>query len=148
MKAIRVFGMLLMISLAVAIVAACGGDDEGDSAGDATATAAGDEESPGAGDGDSVELEITALDTAYDEEELSAPAGAAVSLIFDNDDDGLLHNWSLYESEDATEAIFEGERITGVEQITYEFDAPEEPGTYHFHCDVHPTQMTGEFIVE
>jgi plastocyanin len=142
--------MLLAMTLFVAIVAACGGDDESDSGGDATQAASPeDEESPaGDGAGDSVELEITALDTAYDEEELSAPAGAAVSLIFDNDDEGLLHNWSLYESEDATEAIFEGEQITGVEQVTYEFDAPEEPGTYHFHCDVHPTQMTGEFIVE
>ncbi|MDQ4076493.1 MAG: hypothetical protein M3220_09635 [Chloroflexota bacterium] len=34
------------------------------------------------------------------------------------------------------------------ETITYEFDAPSEPGTYYFQCDVHPTTMTGDFIVE
>jgi plastocyanin len=32
--------------------------------------------------------------------------------------------------------------------MTYEFDAPEEPGAYFFRCDVHPTAMTGTFRVE
>jgi plastocyanin len=35
-----------------------------------------------------------------------------------------------------------------VDTIDYTFTAPEEPGTYHYHCDVHPTVMTGDFIVE
>jgi plastocyanin len=41
-----------------------------------------------------------------------------------------------------------GDVITGPKKITYTFDAPEKPGTYFFRCDIHPTTMTGQFIVE
>jgi hypothetical protein len=31
---------------------------------------------------------------------------------------------------------------------TEKFTAPSTPGTYYFHCDVHPDQMNGTFIVQ
>lgn len=151
MKFLRIVGLMLTATLAVAFVAACG-DDEGDSGGtEGTPFPATPPASPADGGGDvgnAVDLELAAENTTYDVDELSAPAGAAVTLVFDNDDEGLQHNFSLYESEESTDPIFEGERITGIDSIDYEFTAPEDPGTYHYHCDVHPTAMTGEFIVE
>jgi len=145
MRFLRIFGLMLAAILAVASLAACG-DDEGDSGGtEATTRAAA---SPTGDGGNAVELEIAAENITYDVDELAAPAGAAVTLVFDNDDPDIQHNWSLYESEESTDPIFEGERITGVDSINYEFNAPEDPGTYHFHCDIHPAAMTGEFIVE
>jgi plastocyanin len=153
MKHLRTL-LLLAAGLTVAalLAVACGDDDEADTGGEATTRAAAtpeEEENGSPAAGDSVELELTAENTSYDQSELTAPAGADVLLIFDNDDDGVQHNFSLYESEEATEALFEGEIVTGiVEGVEYEFRAPEDPGTYHFHCDVHPTQMTGDFIVE
>jgi plastocyanin len=59
------------------------------------------------------------------------------------------HNFALYESKAAETEIFVGEIINGPDEtITYEFEAPSEPGTYFFRCDVHPLTMTGRFIVE
>jgi plastocyanin len=147
MKLLRFLGLTLAVVFFVAMLAACGGDDEKDSGAEATTRAAA---SPtgGGGGGDAVQLEIAAENTEYDVSELTAPAGADVTLTFDNDDPDLQHNWSLYETEESTEPLFEGERITGVDTIDYEFTAPEDPGTYHFHCDVHPNVMTGDFIVE
>jgi plastocyanin len=148
MKLLRMLGMMLAMVVAVAMVAACG-DDEGDGGGTEATTRAATATDGAGGDGaGAVDLEIAAENTAYDVSELTAPAGADVTLVFDNDDEGLQHNWSLYESEESEDPLFEGEIITGVDSVDYTFTAPEDPGTYHFHCDVHPTQMEGEFIVE
>lgn len=38
--------------------------------------------------------------------------------------------------------------MTGPATTTYTFTAPSTPGTYFFRCDVHPTVMTGQFIVQ
>jgi plastocyanin len=159
MKHLRTIPLLLAVLTAAALlVVACGGDDEDEGGGAESTTRAaaspteeeGENGSPtgGAGGGDSVQLELTAENTTYDETELTAPAGADVTLTFDNDDADIQHNFSLYETPESTDALFEGPRITGVDSIDYEFTAPEDPGTYHFHCDVHPTQMDGDFIVE
>ena len=158
MKYLRTIPLLLLVLTAAALFGvACGDDDEGGgNGGEATTQAAsptqdeGEEESPtgGAGDGESIELELTAENTTYDETELTAPAGADVSLVFDNDDPDIPHNFSLYETPESEDPLFEGPVITGVESTTYEFTAPADPGTYHFHCDIHPTQMDGDFIVE
>jgi plastocyanin len=157
MKYLRKIPLLLAVLTAAALFVACGDDDEegGANGGDATTRAAsptedeGENGSPtGGADGEAIELELTAENTTYDETELTAPAGADVTLIFDNDDEGLDHNFSLYETPESEEAIFEGPIITGVEQTEYTFTAPEDPGTYHYHCDIHPTQIDGDFIVE
>jgi plastocyanin len=47
-----------------------------------------------------------------------------------------------------TTVINIGGMTTGVSTVTYTFDAPTTPGTYFFRCDVHPTTMTGSFIVQ
>lgn len=156
MKYLRTILLMLAAVTAAAFFVACGDDDEEGNGGEATTRAASpteDEEeeegSPTAdADGDTIELELTAESTTYDETELTAPAGADVTLIFDNDDEGLQHNFSLYETPESDEAIFEGPITTGVEQVEYTFTAPDDPGTYHYHCDIHPNVMTGEFIVE
>jgi plastocyanin len=149
MKYLRMIPLLLVVLTAASLFVACGGDDEegGGNGGEATTRAA---SSPtGGSGGETVELELAAENTSYDVTELTAPAGAEVTLVFDNDDEGLQHNFALFESEDALDSpIFEGDRITGVDTINYEFTAPDTPGTYFYHCDVHPTQMTGDFIVE
>jgi hypothetical protein len=100
-KYLRTVPLLLLILTAAALSAACGDDDEsGGNGGEATTRAAtsptedeGENGSPtdGAGGGDSVELEITAENTTFDETELTAPAGVDVTLIYDNDDEGLEH---------------------------------------------------------
>jgi plastocyanin len=93
-------------------------------------------------------VELAADNMAFDASTITVPAGVEVTIIFDNQDDGILHNVAVYTDSSAAEEIYVGETITGPSVITYTFTAPEEPGTYFFRCDVHPQQMTGDFIVE
>jgi plastocyanin len=91
---------------------------------------------------------VTASGMAFDTESITVPAGAHLTITFVNNDNGIPHNIAFYTSSAATTAIYQGARITGVSTITYTFDAPTNPGTYFFRCDVHPTTMTGQFIVQ
>jgi plastocyanin len=93
-----------------------------------------------------VSFELTANNMEFDRNEFVVPAGSQVVIEFENQEQ-LPHNFSLYESQDADTALFEGETITGPDTITYEFTAPTEPGVYYFQCDIHPT-MNGQFVVE
>jgi plastocyanin len=63
-------------------------------------------------------------------------------------DSGIPHNFAVYNNQSATTVIFRGDVVTGPGTKTYTFTAPATPGTYFFRCDVHPTQMTGQFIVQ
>ncbi len=95
----------------------------------------------------SVTVEIAAENVAFDTSTITVPAGAAVTVNFENQDDGIPHNVAVYTDASATAAIFVGEIITGPARATYTFTAPETPGTYFFRCDVHHS-MNGDFIVE
>jgi len=93
-------------------------------------------------------ITITAAGMAFDTSTISVSAGAHVTITFHNNDSGIPHNMAFYTSSAATTVIYQGARTTGVSTITYTFDAPTTPGTYFFRCDVHPTIMTGQFIVK
>jgi len=90
---------------------------------------------------------LTARNLAFDKSTITVPAGATVALAFINDDAGVPHNFAVYTDSSATTAIFRGAIVTGQVTTTYTFTAPSTPGTYFFRCDVHPTQMTGSFVV-
>ncbi len=79
---------------------------------------------------------------------ITVKAGAPVTVNFNNKDSGIPHNFSVYTNSSATTAIFTGQIVTGPATTTYTFNAPSSPGTYFFRCDVHPTIMTGQFIVQ
>ncbi|MGZ8625008.1 MAG: cupredoxin domain-containing protein, partial [Actinomycetota bacterium] len=74
------------------------------------------------------------------------PAGKPFSIAFDNQDPGVPHNVAIYTDDSATESLFVGELVPGPKKVTYEV-GPLDPGTYFFRCDVHPTTMTGTFVV-
>ncbi len=97
--------------------------------------------------GGAVTVNIGADNMAFDTETITVPAGAEVTMVFDNQDDGIPHNVAVYDSSLRSEQIFVGEIITGPAETTYTFTAPSEPGTYYFQCDVHPS-MNGDFVVE
>lgn len=102
---------------------------------------------PGAG-GDSVTVNLSARDLAFSTNRITVPAGAQVEMVFTNNDPAP-HNFVLFESSARENVLFRGELITGPDEtITYRFQAPEEPGTYFFHCDPHAATMFGDFVVE
>jgi copper-containing nitrite reductase len=96
---------------------------------------------------DGTALKITAQNVLFDTDCLAAPAGTAFTILLDNLDAGIPHNVSIYTDESATDALFTGELVTGPDKATYKVDALDA-GTYFFRCDVHPTTMTGTFIVQ
>jgi len=97
------------------------------------------------------ELTIIAKNIKWNTDTLTAPAGSTVKLNIDNQDNAIPHNFSLYASE---QAALSGEKPltttkiqSGPLQESVVFNAPAA-GTYFFRCDVHPTAMTGTFVVQ
>src|SRR5262245_46291646 len=116
---------LLGLLLTTFIIVACGGDDD-----------ANDSLVPGQGGNDqqsSDMLQIGAQSLSFDKTRLVAPANTEISLLFQNQDAGVIHNVAIYESRDATEVVFRGDTVTGVASRTYVFTSPD-PGSYFFRC--------------
>jgi plastocyanin len=101
--------------------------------------------SPAAG---AVTVNLIADNFAFDTNTVTVPAGAQVTLNFTNRDPNIPHNFAAYTDSSAATPIFVGQVINGVSSTRYTFTAPSTPGTYFFRCDVHPTTMTGQFIVQ
>lgn len=96
--------------------------------------------------GQAVTIDLTAEGFAFDKSIITVPAGASVTILFTNMDNAP-HNFALYTDSSAQTSIFVGRIITN-STATYTFTAPSTPGNYFFRCDVHPTMMTGTFIVQ
>ena len=56
------------------------------------------------------------------------------------------HDVAIYTNSSATTTLFKGAVVTGPTTTTYHVPALKA-GTYYFRCDIHPTQMTGTFVV-
>lgn len=156
----RPIGVLLLALLVVSVCVLIAGctSPEGNATPEATPPTAPETGTPAApnmtvtettsasGDGNqSLTVDLTAQNIAFDTNTITVPAGAQVTIRFTNLD-SVPHNVAVYETSQANEAIFVGEIINQGE-IAYTFTAPGQPGTYFFRCDVHPTTMTGDFIV-
>ena len=98
--------------------------------------------------GGPVTIRLTAKNISFDQNTITVASGAKVTLVFDNQDIGVPHNVAFYTDSSASKSIFVGGLVTGPGTITYAFTAPGALGTYFFRCDVHPTMMTGTFIVQ
>ena len=93
-----------------------------------------------------VTLELSALNIAYEQATLTAPAGAPFQIAFDNKDGGVPHNVSIHKDSPTGAEVFKGEIFNGPNKRTYDVPALEA-GAYAFACTVHPT-MTGTLTVE
>ncbi|MDD1712064.1 MAG: cupredoxin domain-containing protein, partial [Methanoregulaceae archaeon] len=93
-----------------------------------------------------VTRDLIAKGFAFNASEISVPAGAAVTIRFNNQDAGVTHNFALYDGPAQTTNLFRGELITGVKSVEYRFTAPIKPGDYYFRCDPHAV-MNGVFRV-
>jgi len=86
---------------------------------------------------------VSVRGSAFDTGCLAAQGGAPFDIDFDNRDEGIAHNVSIYAN---GSSVFTGKIVTGPVAITYRVGALS-PGTYVFQCDVHPSQMVGQFVV-
>ena len=77
---------------------------------------------------------ITAEGVQFVEKEVSAPAGQAFVIHFDNKDAGQPHNVEIKDASGGV--LFKGDLVTGPGQIDYQVPALQA-GTYPFVCTVH-----------
>jgi plastocyanin len=98
--------------------------------------------------GQPVTIALTAKGISFDKSSITVSAGSLVTINFNNADGGIPHNFALYTDSSADTAIFVGQTITGPATMTYQFTAPPKAGSYFFRCDIHPSIMTGIFIVQ
>lgn len=114
----------------------------------ASAVASAVAESPSAATtpGGATTIEIVGVSNTFDKEELSASAGS-MTIDFDNQDGGVVHNLHIFEGGDADgEDVAETELEIGPIEQTLTFDV--EPGEYFYQCDAHPNTMSGILTVE
>jgi plastocyanin len=134
-------GVIALLVLG-AIAAACGDDDDDD---DGTPTpAVGQTLPPGETPlQEDVALDIVAVDLAFEPNQFEVDAGDVVRFNFVNE--GIEdHTMTIFRDPEYSQPL-EG-ATTGVEEgiQTFTFLATfDEPGTYYFRCDFHPTEMTG-----
>lgn len=95
-----------------------------------------------------VSIDLVARNIAFNLSTITVPAGAAITVNFNNEDVGVPHNFAVYQNLPGgqTRPIFTGNVITGPAKTTYRFDAPSASESYFFECDIHP-EMNGQFIV-
>jgi plastocyanin len=91
-------------------------------------------------------IDLAAKGIAFDQTNLTVPAGAPFQIQFDNQDSGIPHNVAIYGGSSPTNVLFRGTIVNGPGEITYDVPALP-PGTYEFRCDVHPTVMKGTIVV-
>jgi plastocyanin len=94
-----------------------------------------------------VAVDLVAHGMAFDKKTITVPQGAYVAMHFTNEDAWVEHNFAVYCCSSARTTYFQGSLIAGPQAIDYGFFAPDAPGTYFFRCDVHPSQMNGDFAV-
>ena len=101
---------------------------------------------PPSGGAPGATVDVSALNVAFEQAALTAPADKPFQIVFDNKDAGVPHNVAIHKDSPTGAEVFKGEVFTGPAKRTY--DVPALPaGTYGFACTVHPT-MTGTLTVQ
>jgi plastocyanin len=88
---------------------------------------------------------VTAQGLQFDTDRITLPAGAPSTIHFENNDPGIQRNMAIFTDSSLGTNLFRGEIVTGPAAVDYRIP-PLQPGTYYFHCDVHPT-MNGSVAV-
>ena len=115
---------LSLAAAAMLAFAACGDNGSTDDTGD---------------NADATPITVVATDFQFDQTSLSVAPGETVELTLDNQGQAP----HTFDSEDLSVDV---ETDPG-ESASTTFTAPDEAGTFEFHCDVHPDQMKGEIVV-
>jgi plastocyanin len=101
----------------------------------AATPASSDDASSGAG---GTTVDISALNVAFEQTEISVPADTAFVIRFDNKDMGVQHNVEIRDASGMS--VFKGDIIVGMAQIEYKVQALPA-GTYQFTCSVHANMV-------
>ncbi len=133
----RIFRLGAVIVLAATASAACGSND---SSKDATDTTAAPTPTTGAStpNGSAAKLTLVATDFKFDKASITAQAEQPLILTIKNDG-AAEHNLTV-EKLDVNEDV-EGGKSASSDTIT------PAAGTYQYHCEYHPSTMSGQLLV-
>ncbi len=90
---------------------------------------------------------VTAHDIQWDTKCLAVTQGQPISLTVANLDEGIDHNFAIYDGIDLKKEFFASPKVAGVATNTYPVPTLA-PGKYYFQCNVHGPSMSGVFIVK
>ncbi len=91
-------------------------------------------------------LALTAHNISWDQYCLAVPANTDFTVSVTNQDPGIQHNFSIYDSFFEKENFYTSPKVTGPASQTFDVSGLP-PGRYYFQCDVHGPAMSGAFIV-
>jgi cytochrome c oxidase subunit 2 len=91
-------------------------------------------------------LELIAHDISWNQYCLAVPPNQPFTVSVTNEDAGIQHNFSIYDSFFEEQNFFKSPKITGPGSQTFNVDGLPT-GRYYFQCDVHGPAMSGAFIV-
>jgi cytochrome c oxidase subunit 2 len=103
-------------------------------------------EPPPSGGPAAATVALSAVELAFEQTAIEAPADTPFKIDFDNKAAGVLHNVAIHEGNAAGPEVFTGEIFPGPAKKTYDVPALKA-GPYAFLCTVHPT-MTGTLTVK
>jgi plastocyanin len=116
-----------------------GGSAAPSDGGESAAPSDGGESAAPSDGGTGATVQISAINIAFDQAAVEAPADAPFQIEFANNDPGIPHNVEIKDA--GGTSLFQGEVFNGVETRTYDVPALAA-GEYTFICTVHPN-MTG-----
>lgn len=120
------------------ITPATGGQNTPTPAPAATATSA-------SGGGGGATISIVGINSTFDKDKLSAPAGA-ITIEFDNKDSGVPHNIHFHKGAKVSDPSVGSTALEpGPVKQTLKLDLTA--GDYFYQCDVHPATMKGILTV-
>lgn len=85
-------------------------------------------------------IAVSADSFVFSTDVIEVHAGEATTIEFANNDANIPHNIAIYEDDTFSSALFAGEVFKGIATEKYSFTI-EEPGSYPFRCDLHPTML-------
>jgi plastocyanin len=89
---------------------------------------------------------IVTTDNKFDVTKLTVPANQPVTVTVQNKGQAL-HNWHVLNVKDTAGNEVTVPLVPPSQSATVTFTLAA-PGTYDFHCDTHPTEMTGTVRVQ
>ena len=93
-----------------------------------------------------VSFTIHAKNVAFDTKTLEVPADTPFTIVFHNDDTGVIHDVDIRQSDGKT-VITDQLTTDGGQVSTYQYPGLA-PGTYTFICSIHPGAMSGTLTVK
>ena len=94
----------------------------------------------------STSLKIVASGTKFDTDCLVGTANQPLTLSYENKD-ATNHGIVFLESHTSTDPFFRVDIFSGPKTQSITIPA-QRPGTYAFHCQVHPSAMSGTLVVK